>query len=162
MEIRAFKPAPQSPLQTANPIFAPKNALLKESTSPLESTLLLEAKTRDRRVERGLGDVASIRRHYPEIVELKLAGRSDREIADKFSVEPSVLRPHIAAAMAKFRRGELEIEKGDVVSEAEKIGKEKSSEFANDLSQGGLTYSASGQLSVPQAITSGSTFSGVA
>jgi hypothetical protein len=82
------------------------------------------------------------RQHYPAIVELKTAGRSDVEIAKRFGVKPVEMKMHISRAMTEFVRGEVKSNPGNAVSEARQKGLEKGQAFGESMQQAVVTSTA--------------------
>lgn len=87
------------------------------------------------RVEESRSEVSHItKRDYPALVELRLAGRSDREIARRFDSPLRMIRGHVAQAMAMYRRGEIIVRSGETVMEARAAGEEKAAKTTAALS----------------------------
>lgn len=76
------------------------------------------------------------RRDYQSIISLRLAGRSNKEIAKKFGKPLEKIRGHIERAMAEYRKGRIKPEAGGVAGEAREKGKDKSIQFAQDFQKG--------------------------
>ena len=88
------------------------------------------------------------RREYPRIVELKIAGRSDRAIAERLSVPVNQVKLHAPVAMREYKKGQLRINGGNAVYEAGEVGKEQRAEFQEDLGLGAQGLGQEASLSV--------------
>lgn len=98
------------------------------------------------------------RRHYPSIVELKIAGRSDQQIAKRFGSNSIKMKSHISRAMNEYRKGELRTNESNTVMEAREVGEEKARKVTSKLGQSvesaGLmsqTVSATSNIAAPTA-----------
>ena len=80
------------------------------------------------------GAKAVSRRMYPQLVELKIAGRSAEDIARRLNISLDVLRPHLQRAMDEYRTGRLNIAGGNAVEEARAVGAERAGEFTDNIS----------------------------
>lgn len=107
----------------------------QSKTAPNKTAPKGHASATDEKVGVLPGKAAITRRDYPHIVELKIAGRSDKEIARRMDVSVDRLKIHVAKAMAEYRRGELLIRNGEAVEEARKAGEDKGQQFASDIAQ---------------------------
>lgn len=58
------------------------------------------------------------RQDYSKLVTMKLAGRSDKKIADSFGATTTQIRPHITRAMAEYRQGKIRVDMKEVQDEA--------------------------------------------
>lgn len=58
------------------------------------------------------------RNEYPRIATLKLAGRSDKEIAQFYGMPMEKVTPHIRAALNAHRNGEFQVDMDQVEREA--------------------------------------------
>lgn len=87
------------------------------------------------------------RREYPALVELKIAGRSAKEIARILEVPEGEVRRHISLALSEYRNGKLIIRSGQATTEARKKGAEKSREFYENAGIGDSAFPAQSAVS---------------
>ncbi len=74
------------------------------------------------------------RKDYPELVELKLSGKSEEEIARKLGVRKQEVKIHGSKAMADFRAGRIKINAGRPIMEAQEEGAAQAAEATNTIS----------------------------
>lgn len=108
--------------------FAPQEYIRQDSARKIIANM---AKARHPGLEgiKAAGARGISRRIYPLLVELKIAGRSAEEIAQKLKVSTEVLRPHLQRAMEEFRAGRLRINGANALEEARAVGEERGAEF---------------------------------
>lgn len=75
----------------------------------------------------GLAVKVVTRADYPTIVELKLAGRSDAEIARRFGISIDLAIGHISQALSDYKKRKLQVRPDRIIDEALKVGEERAS-----------------------------------
>lgn len=113
----------------------PPQSVFPSRPSPVSAPRIAAAKAapelippRQNKSERKIGAGLTVitRKVYPKLVELHIAGRSYREIAQRLGVSEREVRLHTARAMAAYRNGRLRIRGGQCVEEARRVGEERS------------------------------------
>lgn len=126
--VTAKLPATPSPL-TAGATSAQKPPLV--TVPEFARRIYAQAKTSPqlekpkKKKESATGSAVITKRSYPIMVELRIAGRSYREIADRLDTSERQVRLHLASAMAAYRNGRLRIRNGESVEEARRVGEER-------------------------------------
>ncbi len=81
-------------------------------------------------------------RDYAAIATLKVAGRQVADIARAYGVSETQIRPHVARAMAEYRKGKLKLDSTELRKESEAVAEQKNTSFNNRVADAAVQSTA--------------------
>lgn len=95
-------------------------------------------------------------RDYAAIATLKVAGRQVADIARAYGVSETQIRPHVARAMAEYRKGKLKLESSELKKQSDAVAEQKNAKFNNSVADATVQSTAVNNYSA-EILSGGST-----